>query len=245
MMGLELAYSRARDIIGREAECLAVAIEVERLRLAWQPKRVQVVVLAESHVWTSRDEIRSRVCQPNGKETGFARFVYCLGYGEKDLVKPALSQNNGTPQFWKLFHDTVYEPDSTYTRVMKKGERDGQKRVQNKLDLLEKMQSAGIWLIDASVTALYHNGKKLAAGRAYHDVLKACWESHIVEVVGGCTPSAILIVGKGVESAIGDCVRRDLGRDIKVIHQPNAHICKKAKIQDRHVCFDLCCRHRA
>src|SRR5208282_936906 len=109
MMGLELAYCRARDIIGRDrAECLAVAVEVEQLRLAWRPERVQVVVLAESHVWTSRDEIQSRVKQPNGKETGFARFVYCLGYGEKDLVKPEVPHNSGTPQFWKLFHDTVY-----------------------------------------------------------------------------------------------------------------------------------------
>jgi hypothetical protein len=34
-MGLELAYGRARDIIGRErAECLDAAVEVERLRLA-------------------------------------------------------------------------------------------------------------------------------------------------------------------------------------------------------------------
>src|SRR5579863_4767688 len=156
-MGLELAYSRSRDIIRRgrpvaEIEHLAVAVEVERLRLAWRPQQVQVVVLAEPHVWTSGDEIRSRVTPPNRKETGFARFIYCLGYGEKDLVKPAVPRNSGTPQFWKLFHDTVYEPTTTYTRLMKTGKRDGQKRVQNKLDLLEKMQSAGIWLIDASVT---------------------------------------------------------------------------------------------
>lgn len=250
-MGLELAYSCCRDIIGRrrpvaEIEHLDVAVEVERLRLDWRPERVRVVVLAESHVWTSRDEIRSCVTLPNGKETGFARFVYCLGYGEKDLVKRAVLRNSGTPQFWKLFHDTAYEPNTAYARLMKKGERDGQKRVQNKLDLLEKMKSSGIWLIDASVTALYHKGTKLAAGRAYHDVLKACWESHIGEVVCRCAPSAILIVGKGVDDAIGDCVHQDLGRDIiKVIHQPNAHISADDRNRDRRTCFEWCCRHRA
>jgi len=103
-MGLELAYSRARDIIGREqAECLAVAVEVEELRLAWRPERVQVVVLAESHVWTSRDEIRSRVKQPNGKETGFARFVYCLGYGEPRLVEPAVTRTGARLSFGGCF----------------------------------------------------------------------------------------------------------------------------------------------
>jgi hypothetical protein len=51
MMGLELAYGRARDIIGRErAECLEAAVEVERLRRAYLPERVRVVVLAESHI---------------------------------------------------------------------------------------------------------------------------------------------------------------------------------------------------
>jgi hypothetical protein len=58
--GEELACGRARDIIGREwAECLDAAVEVERLRLACRPELVGVVVLAESHVWTSPDEIRT------------------------------------------------------------------------------------------------------------------------------------------------------------------------------------------
>jgi hypothetical protein len=137
MTGLELAYGRARDIIGPErAECLKAAVEVERLRLACRPDRVRVVVLAESHVWTSRGEIRSRVLQPNGIETGFARFVYCLGYGEPQLVEPAVAPNLGTHQFWRLFHDTVHGPTIPHARVMKAGEADSQKRVLNKLDLL-------------------------------------------------------------------------------------------------------------
>jgi hypothetical protein len=241
-MSLELAYNRARDIIGRErAECFAAADEVEKLRLAWKPQRVRVVLLAESHVWTSRDEIGRCVTPPNGKKTGFARFVYCLGYGEKGLVKPEVPRNSGTPQFWKLLHDTVYTPNTTYKRVMKTGETDAQKRVQNKLDLLEKMQSAGIWLVDASVTALYHKGKKLAAGKAYHDVLNSCWNFHIGKVVCGCTPSAVLIVGRGVHDAIGDAVRQALGVGVEVckIYQPNA---RQFGEVDRRKCFDLCCR---
>ena len=248
MMGLELAYRRATDIIGRErAECLAVAEAVDRLRMAWKPDRVKVILLAESHVWTSPDEIRSRVKQPNGKKTGFARFVYCLGYGEPCLVEPPVKPNSGTPQFWRLFHNTLYEPTTPrYTRLMKGGEPDRQKRMQNKLDLLKEMQSAGIWLVDASVTALVRSGTpKLASGRAFRDVLKVCWESHIGEVVCGCAPSAILIVGKEVKSAIGDVVRQDVGHGIKVvsINQPNAHISGEARTRDRRACFDLCSRH--
>jgi hypothetical protein len=80
--------------------------------LVWRPERVQVVVLAE---WTSREETRSRVTQPDGTETGFARFVYCLGYGEPQLVAPEVKPNNGTPQYWKLFQDTVLEHRSLRT----------------------------------------------------------------------------------------------------------------------------------
>jgi hypothetical protein len=247
MMGLELAYGRARNILGRErAECLDVAVEVERLRLACCPEHVRVVVLAESHVWTSSDELRSRVLQPNGIETGFARFVYCLGYGEPQLVEPAVEPNLGTPQFWRLFHDTVHGPAIPDARVMKAGEADSQKRVQNKLDLLEKMRSTGIWLLDASVSALYRKGALAASRDDFLAVLRACWESHVGEVVCRCAPSAVLIVGKGVEAAVGDLVRRDLGHgvEVAVINQPNARMSAEAIANDRRDRFALCCRHR-
>jgi hypothetical protein len=247
-MGLELAYSRARDIIGRESsEYLDVVEEVERLRSAWRPERVRVILLAESHVWTSREETRSRVKQPDDTETGFARFVYCLGYGEPQLVAPSVWPNRGTPQYWRLFHDAVYGPDSPNASVMKKGTLDQQQRVQNKLNLLKAMQAAGIWLIDASVSALYRNGTKLAAGDHYRAVLKACWESHIGDVLHGCAPSAVLIVGRGVDGAIGNIVRQDLGHGVEVglINQPNAHISRETMASDRRDCFCLCCRHRS
>jgi hypothetical protein len=34
--------------------------------------------------------------------TPFVRLVYCLGYGERDLVQGRVQPNFGTPQFWKL-----------------------------------------------------------------------------------------------------------------------------------------------
>ena len=85
------AYDRAAAIVGSEAESIEIAEEVERLRLAWRPSRVRIVMLAESHVYTSKDEALSRVRQPDGIETGFVRFVYCLGYGEPSLVTPPVT----------------------------------------------------------------------------------------------------------------------------------------------------------
>src|SRR5208282_6217319 len=62
------AYERAAKIIaarGQSPESLTVAEEVERLRLAWRPSCVRVVMLAESHVWTFERDTTSRVQQPD------------------------------------------------------------------------------------------------------------------------------------------------------------------------------------
>jgi hypothetical protein len=34
---------------------------------------------------------------------GFVRLVYCLAYGENELLDEAIESNKGTPQFWKIF----------------------------------------------------------------------------------------------------------------------------------------------
>jgi hypothetical protein len=248
MTGLELAYDGARDIIGPErAECLDAAVEVERLRSVWRPEKITVVVLAESRVWTSREETRSRVTQPNDEKTGFARFVYCLGYGEPQLVEPAVTPNprGVSGQFWRLFHDTIYGPAIPHEGLTWGGETDSKKRVRNKLDLLEKMRNAGIWLVDASVTALYREGP-LAARRDFPAILRTCWASHVGEVVCQCAPSAVLIVGKGVEAAVGDAVRQNLGHgvELSVINQSNARRKAEDIANDRRECFAMCCRHR-
>jgi hypothetical protein len=179
-------------------------------------------------------------------ETGFARFVYCLGCGEPQLVCPAVERNKSGRvwQYWRLFHDTVCEPTTSYKCLQKNGEPDCQQRVQKKLALLKKMREAGIWLLDASVPALVLEREKVKGDR-YSEVLKACWKLHIREVLCGCEPSAVLIVGKDVNRAIGDCVRKALGVvkvEVKVINQPNA---RQFGEVDRGKCFNLCCRHRA
>lgn len=109
------------------------------------------------------------------------------------------------------------------------------------------MGTASIWLVDASVTALVRDGTKLASGKDLLCALRACWDAHIGEVVCRCAPSVVLIVGEGVDSAIGDEVRQDLGRVVEVvtINQPNAPMSGETITRDRRACFDLCSRHRA
>jgi hypothetical protein len=102
-----------------------------------------------------------------------------------------------------------------------------------------KMQRAGIWLIDASVAALYRQGMQLVTGADYRAVLKACWDWHIRQVLCECTPSAVLIVGRGVGSVLEGAVRQELGSKVEVqtIYQPNARMPRERRERDMDVCF--------
>jgi hypothetical protein len=138
-------------------------------------------MLAESHVWTSEAETKSRVLQPDGIETGFARFVYCLGYGERSLVVPSVSPNHGTWQYWRLFHDAARGPDAPLTEIR---QRNPGTRALAKLQLLRELKLAGVWLVDASVIALY---PRVVGGNDYISVLQACWETHVADVIACCS----------------------------------------------------------
>lgn len=260
-MSLDEAYYSASAIIGSErAECLEVARVVDKIREDHRPNRgVRVVLLAESHAWTYPKQVKSHVdlpkCMetrfhlPNNREKRFARFVYCLGAGERGLVKPSVPPNPSAHQFWTLFHDTVEGPDVSHCKLLKCGEPDLQRRVQNKLSLLREIRCAGIWLVDVSVTALYHPKRRLVKNNvAYKEILNVCWDKYVGGIVRGCKPSAILIVGKSVNRAIGDKIHSGLGAakvEVVTINQPNARMDQEERAHSRRTCFELCRRHRA
>jgi len=81
---------------GFKVEAKEVAIEVERHRWFWRPSKVKVLLVAESHVFTSNEDLviqtdntklqlvsRSSATPPPGS---FVRLVYCLGYGEPEIL---------------------------------------------------------------------------------------------------------------------------------------------------------------
>ena len=224
---LEQTYARVRDRLGPErAECFEAAVVVEHLRSMWRPEHARIILLAESHVWTSRTEALSQVRQPDGAVTGFARFIYCLGGGEPTLVDPPVVPNTGASQYWKLLHDAVRGPNQSYAGITKAGEPDPQRRIGNKLDLLRSVREAGIWLVDASISALYHAGTRLASGNDYDHLLRDCWSTYVGEAVCTSAPSLVIVIGKQVHGAIGVALRRDLGNgvEVRVIQQPNARM---------------------
>jgi hypothetical protein len=228
---IQMSLCRAYEGIQKQWEGDSQSLEsfetvkaVQAHRDYWKPqKKVSIVLLAESHVFTSDDERKKT--QINLKQlnsefadmpTDFVRFVYCLGYGEDELLNGQAERNRGTPQFWKIFQACIGGPDK-FHEILKTGEPNWQKRVKNKGALLSNMKERGIWLLDASVVALYpKEGRQNNMGRA----IEASLEHFIGPLLNDIGNPKVIVIGKGVHSLVG----KKIQNVIACIPQPNAYL---------------------
>lgn len=200
-------------------ENLSAVQLVHDYRMYWKPEKVNVILLAESHVLTDLTDF-ARPFQNDSKipncPNSYVRFVYCLGYGESGLFEiNSPNKNTGTPQFWNLFNKTTH---GRY-QVLKKDEPILQKRIDNKISLLEDMKNKGIWLLDTSIIALYENGNKPNIA-IYQKILKQSFKDYCLPIITKENPSLIVIIGKGVDKAIGRLIHKNIL--VEVIDQPQA-----------------------
>src|SRR5436305_8632592 len=78
--------------VTRTTEPLEVALAVESHRWAWRPESVSVMLIAESHVYTSENDlaitVRQDLLPPEARHapSEYVRLVYCLGYGENEIL---------------------------------------------------------------------------------------------------------------------------------------------------------------
>jgi hypothetical protein len=109
---------------------------------------------------------------------------------------------------------------------------------------LNEVRKSGVWLVDASIAALVREGKRLADGPAYRAVLRECSDAHVGTIVCEASPAVVIIIGKSVEKAIGEIVRRDLGDkvNIAVIKQPEGVRHRDELADYREQIFALCQR---
>jgi hypothetical protein len=193
----------------------------------WKPDEVRVLLLAESHVLTHARELAATVdLAPYGHAgapSEFVRLVYCLGYGEKALV-PQVSPNPGSPQFWKLFAACV--GDLQGARVLKGSERNTERRIQNKVALLEELKARGVWLLDASPAALYRSGGGKPKAKEVSSALEAAWSVYASGIVQALQPRVVMVIGKMVHDALEERVRQIVQtRDaVQWMYQPQAHV---------------------
>lgn len=223
----------AYDQLGRllpEVEPFEALERAEAHRAFWRPPTVSVVLLAESHVFTGAADLERRIVRlpgaPVGIPPGFVRLVYCLGYGENDILDRRISEppNAGTPQFWRIFASCIDGSQrSADFRANLGSSVPSHVRVANKMALLGRLRDAGVWLLDASPAALYGPGGSKPSSRVIDQAIDLGYELHVRYAIEAARPSEIICVGKGVGDVLAARLRR-IGATITVVSQPNARV---------------------
>ncbi len=245
---LSVCYENLAELLGSDREPISVIQRAEEHRSYWRPSTPRVILLAESHVYTHKDELLRNVRLspplPGELPTGFVRLVYCLGYGEDQaLCGPApLGRNGGTPQFWKIFLSCLKpitrNEDFAVVQATKTPFRE---RIANKISILDQLRASGVWLLDASIAALYTPGRPKPAAQVVHSVLQESWDSYIRSVIAEAAPEAILCIGLGVGRSLAFRLNQ-LGTPWAAVPQPQARLSSAAHFRIfetyRRVCAD-------
>ncbi len=197
----------------------------------WRPIKPRVVLLAESHVYTTPAELDRQLQPlpelPTDLPRGFVRLVYALGYGENELLDQAIvsPRNSGTPQYWKIFQSCLTPIGQVADCSTMQASRtpDARSRLRAKLGVLRALKDRGVWLLDASVAALYLPGRPKPAAEIRSAVLQASWDQYVRAVLLEAAPAAVLCVGVGVARALQSRLQQT---DIPwaAVPQPQAHL---------------------
>ena len=206
-MSLDKAYSEIKESIGNrlEFESFKIVKSVDEHRNFWKPNKVRVLLLAESHVFTRDSEHNNTMRYygfPELRECpiGYVKLVYCLGYGEGDIVN--VPTNRGTPQFWKIFVSCLNQNfDSEGKKILLSQTPNFLERIRNKISVLEQLKEKGIWLVDASIVALYNDTRK-PDPYMMERVIKISWDNYVLKVIQDANPDKIIVIGKGVHKIL-------------------------------------------
>jgi hypothetical protein len=235
-----------RELISRfpgQIEPLSVWKAAEAHRMYWKPSRVRTLLLAESHVFTTEEESKTEINlaghTTENIPTNFIKLIYCLGYGEP-LLLPAgnIIKNRGTPQFWKIFYSCIHrvEQNLAFAPVRVSGTKNRAELIHNKLNLLNDLKCNGVWLLDASLAALYINGNKPPA-KMLQTCITVSW-LYIKKLIEQENPDRIIVIGKGVGRAL-QAQLRQLHIEFYVTPQPQARLSSEEHLQNFQRYYDL------
>jgi len=249
-MCIEKAYELLKQVPHTMIDSFAVVKQVEEYRQFWKPKEIKIVLLAESHVYTDEQDSEVKYKRlaineiiPNYPQH-FVRFVYCLGYGENEILERTIKKNMGTPQFWKIFSSCVAESANNealgFHKVLKTQTPNFEQRLKNKVNILRKMQEKGIWLLDASIVGIYRSGIKNQ--KTIKRIIEICWKNHIANVINESQPKHIIVIGKRVENILN--LELEKLKNITVIPQPNARLSRQEQLKNykkyQSICAKIC-----
>jgi hypothetical protein len=217
-------------------EPLETALIVEEYRWFWKPEAVNFVLVAESHVHASSEEIQVKIrperlpsSYPKNGPLNFVKIVYCLGYGDDSVLDfPGKIDNNpGTKQYLNLFRELIgLENQSMFMT----------KRAWRTL-ILNSVKKRGIWLLDASVHGCYLGKKKQDLGEqesnrlpseVVKNIVPISWNKYVKPIIDDLAidPKRVWIIGKGLH----DLLRGKYANGWNWIYQPNAKVTNERKM---------------
>lgn len=208
-MSIERAYGLIKKGLDLNTltDSLDVVKKVEEYRQFWKPTKINVLLLAESHVYTSEKDFEAEskrslleILFPN-YPSRYVRFVYCLGYGENELLNRRLEDNPGTSQYWKIFSSCIANSldDLGFHRITRKENPYLLQRLKNKIGILQEMKRKGVWLLDASIVGIY---RAIKDSETKERIIRICWDEHVNDTILESHPKHIIVIGKGVEDIL-------------------------------------------
>jgi len=233
----------------KNLESFDIIKKVAEYRCFWKPKKVNVLLLGESHVITSDSDFKTKLNPEYFKKypelskypREFVRFVYCLGYGENDILEKSIDENRGTPQFWKIFYSCYHNvsSNSCFYHILKKN-KSLEDRLKEKIELLKKLKQKGIWLMDASIVGLYPK-QKLGdnAQEVIQKVIEISWDSYLKHILQSIHPKHIVVIGQSVYNILQDKLNEN-EYDITQICQPQKRISNEEHLKNFKLYFDIC-----
>ena len=231
-----------------EPEPVDVAIAVEDHRWFWKPETVRLILVAESHVYTTEHDFRRHLDVDKMKAlldgTHFAQghnqpapireyvgLIYCLAYGDKTLLlpdsNPEIQHDNGsrklssrgTSQYWGQIFGSLAGATS----------HEGDWRI----NILEELYRKGIWLLDASVHAIYRGkGKKLQLPKKDKDRLHVqWWDGYGKNIIQPGNQAQVWVIGKTVYDALTKSCSEFAQLVNGYIYQPNSFKTEEEKAE--------------
>jgi hypothetical protein len=133
--------------------------------------------------------------------------------------------NKGTPQFWKIFQHCIRSPGerADHATLQRTGNPNANSRLHEKIRVLNQLRERGVWLVDASIAALYLPGRKKPPAKLRETLLHTSWDTFTSGKIQAAEPQAILCIGAGVVRALTTRLAR-LGIPWAGVYQPQAHL---------------------
>jgi hypothetical protein len=239
---LQQCYERLKKVVNGPLESFEIVREVQKYREYWKPDNVKLVLLAESHVFTTEEELQSEVdtsaLDLQDYPNRFVRFVYCLGYGENSLLNQTIANNPGSRSFWKIFLACCnpIKSNDDFHPVMKT--KSGNKTLPNKVHLLNEIKQRGIWLLDASIIGV--NGDHRPPKRVYREVISICWEYYIKDIMNQITPENVIFVGAKVSEILKERAQTIISREPTTVPLLNAHLTATERLAVLKTIYSVC-----